>query len=133
MRPAGKWDTNAPREVCERCHTSSLHSRWQTSPTLLGATARSCREQCRQTRAGSQIVAPRDKVRTWHDSFEARARYTSSLRSGCLLLPPHLLSCRSYMGDGSLAGWLLGVPAGNTYYHDVSIVQEKTGNLASFP
>lgn len=39
-----------------RCHTSSLHSRWQTSPTLLGATARSCREQCRQTRAGSQIV-----------------------------------------------------------------------------
>lgn len=52
MQSAGKWDTNVPRKVCEGCHTSSLHSRWRTSPTLLGATARSCREQCRQTTPG---------------------------------------------------------------------------------
>lgn len=40
--------------MCERCHTSSLHSRYRTSPTLLGAIARSCRAQC--TDSTGQIV-----------------------------------------------------------------------------
>lgn len=58
--------------------------------------------------------APRDKVRTWHDSFEARARDVSSLqRAGAS--PP--LSYSTHVRVGSLAGWLasyilLGVPAG---------------------
>lgn len=51
--------------------------------------------------------APRDKVRTWHDSFEACARDVSSLqRAGAS--PP--LSYSTHVRVGSLAGWLA------TYY-----------------
>jgi len=80
--------------------------------------------------------APRDKVRTWHDSFEARARDVSSLlEAGCFFLPSSFLASHTWELVRWLAGWL-AIPLGtgrNTYYYDVSIVRAKTGNLASLP
>lgn len=73
--------------------------------------------------------APRDKVRTWHDSFEARARDVSLLEAGCFFLPSSFLASHTW----ELVRWLAGYTGGNTYYYDVSIVREKTGNLASLP
>lgn len=106
-RLTGKWDTNALRKVCERCHTSSLHSRWQTSPTLLGATARSCREQCRQTTAGSRIVH--------HPTKSGLGATVSKLVPGmcrlfeagaCFFLPSPFLASHAWELVRSLAGYI---------------------------
>lgn len=90
------------RRASALSHKFTSFSVRRTSRTLLGPTARSCREQCRQTTAYPRQCDERQS--------QDLARQFRSSCSGCVIsseralllpfLPPHV-------GVGSFAGWLV--------------------------
>lgn len=75
-------------ERVERCHPSSLHSRWRTSPTRCWAQQPGAAERNVQTLSGPDS-ARGDKVSTWHDSSEACVQDVSSLYRVSACSSPH--------------------------------------------